>query len=197
MRLVAVVLALGVGSCSEVESGGTTLDCGPQRGTVVRVVDGDTVDIAAVCADDSDCHDGACEGGVCGKDQRIRLVAVETGEIHSRVDCFGAEAHERLQSLILGTEVELGYDPVAGCTGDRGRLLAYVLSEGEPVQVALAREGYACLDWHRHEARKAETPFFEELDAAQSSAQSAGLRIWAPNIREVCGDLQVHPDCTP
>ena len=204
IRVLAILLAMA--GCQEIrpfddepapieDGGASALDCGPQTGRVVRVVDGDTLVIEADCSRDDDCHEGGCAGGVCAKDQRIRLVAIETGEIHSRTDCFGQEAFERLEDLALGRRVELVYDDVAGCTGDRGRLLAYVMLDGEPVQTALVREGYACLDWHRGEAQKTQTPFFDELDAAQTSAQRAGLRIWTPAIRDACGELRVHEDC--
>lgn len=188
-------LALALGSCDDGDDGGSNLSCGPRGGTVTRVLDGDTIDLAIDCDRDDDCDGSHCAAGLCGRDTRIRLVAIEAGEVFSRQDCLGAEARDRLKVLLEGRRVELRYDPVAGCTGDRGRLLAYVMFEGEPVQAVLLREGYVCLDWHRHEARKTETPFYESLDAAQREAQDDNRGIWTQPIVDACMGLPIHEDC--
>lgn len=104
------------------------LDLPPgEDATVVRVVDGDTIEVA---------------GGT-----RVRLIGIDTPETKdpSRpVQCFGPEASSRTSSLLAtGTAVRLVYDvdPL-----DRyGRALAYVyrLDDGLFVNAELVAEGYA------------------------------------------------------
>ncbi len=193
--LALAALALALVQCDGGDSEGTGLDCGPRTGIVTRVLDGDTIDLAVDCDSDNDCPESHCAAGVCGRDTRIRLVGIEAGEVFSRQDCLGAEARDRLKMLIENQRVDLRYDPIAGCTGDRDRLLAYVLFEGETVQAVLLREGYVCLDWHRHEAQRTETPFYESLDAAQSDAQSNNRGIWTQPIQDICMGLPLHDGC--
>lgn len=150
MLLLALVLVAGgwgVGSpgtqappgCQEVYAAtsrggamlpaGGGLSCGlpnlrtPAKGTVrvVRVIDGDTVEIA---------------GG-----ERVRYVGMDTPEVGQRREYFGDEATQANRKLVEGHDVRLELDV---SERDRfGRLLRYVYVDGMLVNAELVREGYA------------------------------------------------------
>jgi micrococcal nuclease len=91
--------------------------------TVVRIVDGDTLEVA----------DG----------ERVRLIGIDTAELKS-AECYADEARRHLEQLLPpGTAVRLAYDAERH---DRyGRTLAYVyrLEDGLHANLALARDGFA------------------------------------------------------
>src|SRR5689334_4640170 len=85
--------------------------------TVVRVIDGDTVDVRL-------------EGQVV----RLRLIGIDTPEVvdpRRPVECFGREASARAHELLDGQTVAVESDPTQGDTDRYGRLLRYIwLSDG-------------------------------------------------------------------
>ncbi len=97
-----------------------------QTGMVSRVIDGDTLELV---------------GG-----EKIRLLLVDTPEVHSDKECYGPEASALTKQLVpQGTQVDLTYDKQRF---DRyGRTLAYVSKHGtgESVNAELIRKGYASL----------------------------------------------------
>ena len=127
---------------------------------VVRVVDGDTL-----VAD------------VGGTDERVRLIGIDTPESVKQgapVECFGKEASKHTKELLAkGTPVHLVLD-----TEDRdryGRLLAYVYraSDGEFINLALAREGYAGM--LTYPPNVAHT---DDFRSAVSQARAQGIGLW-------------------
>ncbi len=173
------------------EGGGAPagIDCGARTGVVRRVIDGDTLKITLDCQSDSDCT-GACAGGVCEKDEDVRLVAINAGEIpHGSPDdpdeCLGAEAHERLAELVEGKTVVLVYDGVSGCRDRFNRRLAYVRVDGELVQATLAEEGLVCALWFAGEPR--DYLYYEAIDGAEQAAQAAAAGIWGQPRAQACG----------
>jgi micrococcal nuclease len=129
--------------------------------TVVRVVDGDTI-VARI--------DGAQE--------RVRLIGIDTPETvkpRSPVECFGKEASAHTKDLLPpGTPVRLVLDAEAR---DRyGRLLAYVYraADGEFVNLALARDGYA-----GQATFPPNVAHVDEFRAAVAQARSAGRGLWS------------------
>jgi micrococcal nuclease len=88
----------------------------------VRVVDGDTVVLAAL--------------------GRVRLIGVDTPEVHGRVECFGREASRVARELLpRGAAVQVTFDVERR---DRySRALAYVRSDGRFVNAELVRRGVA------------------------------------------------------
>ncbi len=96
-----------------------------QRGTVVQVVDGDTVDVRL-------------KGG---KRERVRLIGIDATE---RGACFSAQATSRARALALDEQVVLRGDPTQDTRDRYGRLLAYVwLSGGRDLGHQLTAEGFA------------------------------------------------------
>jgi micrococcal nuclease len=128
-------------SACDRSSGGVPTTTAPSaveaNATVVRIVDGDTLDVTT--------------GGDRG--ERVRLIGVDTPEVAHEAsgdrpgnpaECFGDEAKVFTGSLLpAGTAVRLERDVVA--RDDYGRLLAYVYraSDGVFVNYELARHGFA------------------------------------------------------
>jgi endonuclease YncB( thermonuclease family) len=103
----------------------------PVRGTVTRVVDGDTFDVLV---------DGA------SATERIRLIGVDTPETYVETGyphCYGADAKLFTEEL-TGRRVALSFD--RGCDDGNMRTLAYVWlgpRENDSWQRQLLRRGYA------------------------------------------------------
>ena len=104
--------------------------------TVVKVVDGDTVDI--------DLPDGEY------KTTRIRLLGVDTPETKSTkvgVMYFGPEASEFATNTLHGKIVTVLLDTVAEERDRYGRLLGYIkCADGQVFNEMLVKQGYAYAD---------------------------------------------------
>lgn len=125
--LIVVVCVVGLG-CAE--RGSAISADEPGTAEVVRVIDGDTIEVR-----------------IAGATERVRLIGIDTPESvdpRSPVDCFGPEASEAAKELLPeGTQVRLVRDVEAR---DRyGRLLAYVYREADAtfVNLVLAEQGFA------------------------------------------------------
>ena len=95
-----------------------------EESNVVRVIDGDTIEIE-------------------GK-KTVRYIGIDTPEIHhptKPVGCFGAEAAKRNAELVLGKKVKLVKD--VSETDRYGRLLRYVWVDDQFVNELLVKEGFA------------------------------------------------------
>ena len=124
--------------------------------TVVRVIDGDTVEVRI---------------GL-GR-ARIRLVSVDTPEVRDPVECFGEEASNRTKELLHpGTKVRLERDVT---DRDRfGRLLRYVfLPDGRLLSAVLVAEGYAEVVFYPPDRRH-----LEDLMEAEQIAREDGRGLW-------------------
>ena len=113
--------------------------------TVLKVVDGDTVDIV----DD-----------VRGR-LRIRLLGIDTPETKKpgyTVGCWGPEASEFAKSTLLGQRVAFVTDPSQGMYDRYGRTLAYLdKADGWDYSVEAARAGAAhSYVYHGHPSARAE-----------------------------------------
>ncbi len=147
MRCFGALLAAG---CSLADVGSP---CGPTRGIVERVIDGDTIVLA---------------GG-----EKIRYLLVDANEIGGgRDDCYGAEARAANQTLVDKKEVDIEYDEV--CTDKYGRLLGYVTVSGRDVNALLVERGYACVLYIPPDGAARRT----ELEALQAEAMAQGAGMW-------------------
>ena len=155
---LAAGLVLGVAGCRSAASSGGPV---PGIGTVVRVIDGDTVDVRLE-----------------GRNERIRLIGVDTPESVDEdrpVQCFGAEASARTTALLpVGAEVRVERDEV---TRDRyGRLLAYLWRTDDDllVNLDLVEGGYAdAVTFGDNEA------LYGVLAAAEARARASGAGLWS------------------
>ena len=128
-------------------------DCGPRSVMVERVIDGDTIVVAG--------------------EVRIRYLLVDAPETSSDPsDCYGVNAAQFNADLVLGKQVELGYDAL--CEDRFGRALAYVTVDGQDVNRLLVERGYACA-LHIPPGGDARADEFEALEAA---ARAARRGLW-------------------
>jgi len=97
---------------------------------VVRVVDGDTVDVS-----------------MDGKVERLRLIGINTPETvdpRKPVECFGKEASNKAKDILSGKKVFLENDSSQGERDKYDRLLRYVfLEDGTSFNSLMIKEGYA------------------------------------------------------
>lgn len=143
-RVPVLVGALVVAGCGQAP-------CGPERGVVARVIDGDTVEL----------EDG----------RRVRYLDVDCPEITGEVECFGEEAREANESRVLGREVALQYESL--CEDGHGRLLAHVFLDGRVVGLDLVTEGYGCAL-----VIEPNTLHGDDFREAQAWARAHGLGLW-------------------
>lgn len=146
--------------------------------TVVEVIDGDTMDVRF--------ENGSTE--------RIRLLGVDTPEPYAEVapaewddvpDTDAGRAWLRgwadnatafAERRLAGEEVQIVTDEVAGSRGGYGRLLVYVVVDGEVFGEQLLEKGYARL-------YETEFKLYDRFSATEARAQAAERGVWGFNGR--------------
>ncbi|MCH8200824.1 MAG: thermonuclease family protein [Chloroflexi bacterium] len=127
---------------------------------VVRVVDGDTIEVE-----------------VDGETYKVRYIGIDTPETvdpRRPVGCFGEEASAANKALVEGLIVGLEGD--VSDTDRFGRLLRYVwLNSQEMVNAILVRDGYAQASAYPPDVR-----YQELFDGLEAGARSAGRGLWGP-----------------
>ena len=141
--LLLLLILLAVTSCTGDDQ---------ERALVVRVIDGDTIEI--------------------GTGQRVRYIGIDTPEVHPQVECYGLEAWARNRELVEGKVVRLEKD-VSG-TDRYGRLLRYVHVDGLLVNAELVRLGCA-----RAIAYPPDTKHQSLLERLERESREAGMGMWA------------------
>ncbi|MPZ54521.1 MAG: hypothetical protein GEU79_17645, partial [Acidimicrobiia bacterium] len=107
---------------------------------------------------------------------QLRLIGINSPE---RDECYSAESHAYLESLLEGEMVTLERDRTDRDRFDR--LLRYVyLEDGTLVNEVMVEEGMAIARRYPPDTSLAKT-----LEAAQSRAKDAVLGLWAP---DACGN---------
>jgi micrococcal nuclease len=168
LRLLGILLVVAVagytaGARGGPASGSRSHEPGatkPSAGRVLRVVDGDTIQVQ-----------------VGGRPEKVRYIGVDTPESvkpGTPVQCYAKRASAYNEHLIAGKRVRLVYD--AERRDRYGRLLAYVYRrrDGLFVNAALVRGGYARVltippdDAHAGEFRR-----------LAAGAQRAGRGMWS------------------
>ncbi len=176
LRILVVTAAVAVAALFTAWSGALDSSGGPSadagQGVVVRVIDGDTVDVEI---DDTV--------------ERVRLIGVDTPESvapERPVQCYGAEASAHTAELLpVGTVVRVVRDEVS--RDQYGRLLAYVYRADDDllVNLDLIERGFAdAVTYGDNEA------LYDTFVAAESAARSEGVGLWS-----VCGgpDVDIAP----
>ncbi|HEY8368526.1 MAG TPA: thermonuclease family protein [Thermodesulfobacteriota bacterium] len=135
-----------------------------EPGTVLRVVDGDTVDVQ-----------------LGGRRERLRLIGLNTPETvdpRRPVECFGREASAKAKALLpAGTRVYVEQDPQQGQRDRYGRLLAYlILPDGRNFAEVMIADGYGFEYTYRLPYR-----YQERFRAAQARARAEQRGLWAPS----------------
>jgi micrococcal nuclease len=132
---------------------GESSACGPTTARVVAVTDGDTVTL---------------DNG-----EKVRYLLVHTNEItNGKNDCFGQEARQLNESLVLDQTVTLRYEEA--CRDRFGRLLAYVTIGGREVNRLLVERGYACVLYIPPNGTERRA----ELEALEDVARDEGRGMW-------------------
>ena len=132
------------------------------HGTVIRVVDGDTVDLQ-----------------IAGEETRVRLLNIDTPETvdpGKAVECMGPEATDYLSSLLRpGEKVDLEYDVERE---DRyGRTLAGVFKDDLFVNSAIAAAGLGVAVKYAPNVK-----FYDEVLAAEQQAADTGEGLFSPAV---------------
>ncbi|WP_435196439.1 thermonuclease family protein [Natronomonas sp. EA1] len=171
--LAGCTTGVPVDAPSDSGDGGATVDSGAVTVEVIRVVDGDTVKIAY-------------ENGT---EDTVRLLGVDTPEVHAENtpdefegvpetaagrDClraWGEKASAYAKQTLAGEQVTLEFDATEGPRGYYGRLLAYVVVDGEPFNYGLVENGYARVYDSSFERKDR---FYE----AEAAAQQEGRGLW-------------------
>ncbi|MGI8727570.1 MAG: thermonuclease family protein [Solirubrobacterales bacterium] len=127
------------------------------RGQVMRVVDGDTIEVS-----------------LDGVETDVRYIGVDTPESvkpGTPVECFAKEAAGRNRELVEGERVrlEVGTEP----TDRFGRLLAYVFVGDTLVNAELVEGGYA-----RTLEIPPNTERADRFERLQRKASAAGAGLW-------------------
>jgi micrococcal nuclease len=118
---------------------------------VVRVIDGDTIEIA---------------GGA-----HVRYIGMDTPETYPKVEFYGPEAKAKNIELVEGKLVTLEKD--VSETDKYGRLLRYVYVDGIFVNGELVRLGYA-----EAVSYPPDTRYQWQLEQLEKEAKAAKLGIW-------------------
>lgn len=164
MRLKGILAAFGIGAVglTGVFTVMAMADPDPGRGTIVRVVDGDTVIIT-----------------VAGEDERVRLLNIDTPETvdpSKVVECLGPEATAFLEAQLKpGDRVRLEYD--VDLRDRYGRLLAGVFEDDLLVNAEIARLGLG-----HPVIFEPNRKFYDEVAAAFTEAEENGLGYFDPTV---------------
>lgn len=98
-----------------------------------------------------------------------------TAQRRGHAECYGKEATSHLRTLLRGASaLQLETDASQGERDKYQRLLAYVHFQGENINQQMIADGYA-FEYTYDGAYKYQSAF----RSAQSSAQSAGIGLWA------------------
>ena len=141
---------------------------------VVKVVDGDTIDI-----------------DMNGTIERLRLIGMNTPETvdpRRPVECFGADASKKAKELLVGKKVKIVNDGTQGNRDKYGRLLRYVfLEDGTFFNLWMIQNGYA------HEYTYA-VPYAYQADFKQAEvyARENNLGLWDIGVCDYNSVLKVQ-----
>ncbi len=146
---------------------------------VVRVVDGDTIDVL-----------------IGGQQFRLRYIGIDTPETvdpRRPVECYGREASQRNRQLVEGKSVGLERD--VSETDKFGRLLRYVWldpstgsGQAQMVNATLVAEGFATAATFPPDVKYADT-----FSALEAEARAAGRGLWG----DACPTSAAPPPANP
>lgn len=148
---------------SSAAEGSVPVPADAQEAVVVRITDGDTLVLR-----------GRGTGPLPGEPTKVRVLLVDTPEVHGEQECLGPEASRRAQQLAppgSRVRVQADRDP-----RDRfGRALLHVWTEaGDNLGEVLVAEGYATV------LQLAPNRLhLEAFEAREREARAAGRGLWA------------------
>ena len=136
----------------------TSAQLDPITAQVERVIDGDTIRVRF--EDNS---------------YTVRLMGVDTPETKhptKAVEYFGREASAFTKAALEGKTVQLAKDRTGDTVDRYGRLLRYVLLDGDNFNARLIREGYA------HAYRRFPFSKRQEFIGLEEQAKRRGIGLW-------------------
>ena len=162
MKGACLAMALcGLCSLTMVASCGTSERGGPSEATVLRAIDGDTIEL----------QDGT----------RVRYLMIDTPEITGgKNECYGEEARAANAALVEGKQVRLEYD--VECTDNYDRLLAYVFISGVEINLRMVERGYACVLYIPPNGEDR----VREFEAIELQARSYEIGMWGACEEVAC-----------
>lgn len=136
------------------------LPCAASAYRVIRVIDGDTVDIEYK-----------------GSRERIRMLNVDTPEsVHPNKEKntrMGHKASEFTKKHLTGQQISLEFE--SRRRGKYGRLLAYVILDGKNFNLELVKNG-----WSPYYTKYGQSQTYHaSFRSAEMMARNQGLNIWA------------------
>jgi micrococcal nuclease len=158
MRRWSWIALVALVACSSTSETSPYAPTGRVAATVVRVIDGDTVEVS-----------------ISGVTDTVRLIGIDTPETVAPgepVACFGPEASAFATSRLDGGAISLEFDVEPRDRYDR--LLAYVWMGDELVNETLVSKGYAVVTTYPPNVR-----YVKRFVAAQREARRAGRGLWA------------------
>ena len=106
-----------------------------QKARVIRVVDGDTVNVKIIK----------------GRKATVRLIGIDTPEVFGGTECWGPEASATAKRwLPRGTRVRLISDPSQDLKDRYGRILRYVIKGSTDINKRMVRKGHARVYVYNH-----------------------------------------------
>lgn len=133
---------------------------------VIKVVDGDTVDVAFLGETPPEC-DRSC--------QRIRLIGVDTPEYYKKVRQPYADEAKAYTGRCLGTNMLLQLDRDMSYKDRYGRLLAYLYAEdGSMLNYELVRNGFG----RYYSKFKFNKQNMDSFSQAEDYARECRLGLW-------------------
>lgn len=132
--------------------------------TVLRVVDGDTLDVST-----------DTRGRL-----RVRVLGIDTPEVHRpgwSVGCWGPEAQRFATETLTGQRITLTTDPTQDVHDRYGRSLAYVnLADGRDFGVESVRSGMARS--YVYDGKPVSR--YPDISSAENEARAALRGLWGP-----------------
>ena len=163
-RVVALSVAAVMACAGVVTAPLAPADPGNVTATVLRVVDGDTIDIR----DD-----------VRGR-LRIRVLGIDTPETKKpgyTVGCWGPQATQFAEENLLGQRVAFVQDPTQDMTDRYGRTLAYLVkADGWNYSVEAARAGTA----RSYVYGDSPVSLYSQIFDAEQQARAMQRGLWGP-----------------
>ena len=164
VRLVGAALAVTVAVSLLVVSPTVRADTVATTAVVLKVVDGDTIDIR-------DQNRGRL---------RIRVLGIDTPETKKpgyTVGCWGPQATQFATDNLLGQAVAIVTDPTQDTTDRYGRTLAYLVKgDGWNYSIEAARAGAAQSYVYQGDP----VSLYPEIAAAEQEARDAQRGLWGP-----------------
>lgn len=128
-----------------------TIDFSREKVKVIRVIDGDTIEI---------------EGG-----KKVRYIGIDTPESTITLDCFGQEAAAKNRDLVDGKII--GIEKDVSQTDKYGRILRYIWIDQTLVNDYLVRQGFAYASSYPPDIK-----YQDQLTEAQKEARENNRGLW-------------------